>query len=147
MGVGRQRHVPGRHVGGVFHSFLERLLQVEVDRELQPVAVDWLELAELGDLAPAAVDRDHARPVAAAQQAVVAALHTRLPDHRARLELRELGTLQLVLLDLPDVAEEVRRKPAFGVLARRQLLDDDLGQIHLTRHHRRHLRHHNYYYL
>ena len=87
----------------------------------------------LPDLAAEAVDDDQAVAVLAHQQLVVRLLDAGLPDHRAGLDALVFGARQLRLAHLADVAEEVRRHVAAGILAGRHFLVDDAGQLQLPR--------------
>src|SRR5205085_10230785 len=92
---------------------------VRVDRQLEAAARRGLaERAGRADRASEGVDRDAVPLEAAVQPAVVGRLDARLPDDLARLHVRVLVGLELVLRDLAVQPEELRAEGTLRVLAR-----------------------------
>ena len=95
--------------------------------------------AELAHFAADAVDDDVALAVSAHEAGVVDALDARLADDRAGLESRVLRPLELRLLNLADVAEQVRRQTALRIGTGRHGQHVDAGQLELSSPHGSHL--------
>ncbi len=105
---------------------LDRSLDVEIDGQLQPLALGRTNLLERPHFTPGAVDDDPLRTVLAHQQRVVDLLDTRLPDDVAALQVG--GTGHLRVADFADIAEKMCGE-RFGVLTGRHLLHDDVGEF------------------
>ena len=123
----------GAVVAEVRESLLGRALDVGVDRQLDAPALDRIVDARLVHLAADAVDDDQAVAVRAHQQLVVGLLDARLPDHRPGLDAGVLGFRKVGFAGLADVAEQVRRHFALGILAGGHFLRDDAGQLEAAR--------------
>src|SRR5262249_43329830 len=111
---------------GDLERVFDGLLNVQVDRELQPLAFRRLYFFERPDFAADAVHDDAARAVLADQILVVNALDARLPGEIAALERRIPGDLRIA--DLADVPEQVRAHRV-RVAACRDALAEDVGKL------------------
>ena len=108
-----------------------RLLQAEVERQLQPLA-----LLGLGDRDPCAARRGcpnastitRELPSIAAQVLVVVLLEPALADPRALLDPLVVVAGELLVGDLGDGPEQLRRELAVRVLAQVAFGDDDAGK-------------------
>ena len=102
VAVARIEHDRGAVEAGRLVAVLDRLLQVVVDGELQPLAFGRRLLFERLDLAAHAVDDDAARAVLAHQLRVVDPLDARLADDVAALQAGVFRDLRVVhLADVP----------------------------------------------
>ncbi len=111
----------------MLEAFFRRLLQVVVDRQLHPPALDRLYFLERADFAPHAVDDDALGAILAHQQLVVDALDARLADDRPGGD----AVAHLRVVRFADVAEDVRRQRVRRVLPRRHFLDDDVRKFEI----------------
>ena len=100
-----------------------------VDREHEVVAGPRLALGELpaGGL-PAASTWTLVAPLMPAQQRVVGVLDPGLADLVAGLEVLVARVLELLLVDLADVAEHVRGQRPLRIVADVDALDRDAGE-------------------
>ena len=101
-------------------------MQVEVERQLQPLPLDWRFFVQHPDFAAHAVD-DHALgAVGAHQQLVINFLESRLADNVAALEALVFG--DVFVARLAHVTEHVRGH-LIGILARRHFLHENIRQF------------------
>ena len=112
---------------------LGRLLEIRVDRQLHAVPFRRQFDADLAHLAAAAVDAHQLVAVLPHQQAVVSELDASLPDDRSGLDPFVLGPREVGLAHFPNVAEQMRGDVARRIVAGRDLLIDDAGQLPLAR--------------
>ena len=129
VGIEDDRRAGVRQAGrfGRVEGVFDCLLEVVIDRQLQPLSFGRRIFLERPNLAPDAVDDDALGAVLAHQHRVVDLLDPGLPDDVAALQPFFAGG-DLRVVHFADVSERVRRH-RLGILARRHLFDDDVGQL------------------
>ena len=85
-------------------------LQVQVDGQLERFAGDGRRFVEAPFLFAAAVHNRPALPVRAHQQIVILQLHAGFAHHVAGIIELPLGTVEHILADLADIADQVRHE-------------------------------------
>src|SRR5207302_11239904 len=111
---------------------LALLLQAEVDRELEVLALGGLAQRELAGGAPERVDLHARGAVVAAQVPVVGPLDAVLAHGGALPDALEPQQLELPGTDLPDRAEHVGADVPVRVLAQVNARDGDAGEVVLA---------------
>ena len=96
-------------------AIFDGLLQIEVERQLQPLALDRILFVERPDFAADAVHHDAPGAVDAHQQRVVDLLDARLADDVAALQALVLA--DLLVAHFADVAERVRGELVRDIVA------------------------------
>ncbi len=129
--VARIEHHRGARVGdaagiGGLERVFDRLLHVEVDRQLQPLAFGRRLFFERANFASHAVDDHAARAVLADEIRVVDALDARLSGQVAALQRAVFRHLRVA--DFADIAKQVRAE-RLRITSLRHLLDDDVGEL------------------
>ena len=114
--------VGDRDSAGLGHGVLAGALEVEVERELELLALDRLALGERPLGPPEGVDLDAGRPGLAAQVAVVGVLQAALPHDGALRHAAEARLLELARADLAHGAEDLRRQLIVGIGAQEHRL-------------------------
>ena len=110
------------------------LLEPEVERELDGLALDRIAAARAAAVVAAAerVDHDAGEAVVAAQVGVVALLDAVLADPRALLDAAVLVLLELLRRDLAERAEQLRPEVLVRIVAQVLRLDHDAGEALLA---------------
>src|SRR6185437_13306164 len=111
------------------HRLFGDALEVEVDGEAQVMARRSKLLAFYADLLPVAVDDDVARAIDAAQPPVIGLFHARLAHHVTGLKVVIAAALEVLLRDLADIPDQVRREAIARVKPALLVHGHQLGQL------------------